>query len=726
MKTLIAIGLLFIPMLFIGQQKAVESLTKKLEEYKKDDSGKADLMLQLAASYYGTNTQKLSETAKDAYQLSSSINYKKGAAEALKLQGAAAISQGDFPGAESYFTQSLNGFQQINYLPGIAVCYSNLGSVKLYQNQYANALKLYQTSIRYAEKAGDYKTSAMAYGNMGIIYSEMKDYHKALLKFTSALQNHTQAKNENGMASSYSNIGTVYFNQDRNEEALQYYQLALSKNQEIGNQLGIARESGNLASLYMKINRYQDAFNNVKAALKINEELNNKKGVALNNQQLGEFYLHEKQYEKALDHFRKSVKKATEIGAKDIEKANFKSINELYDQRNMADSAYYFYKKFVGLKEDMDNETNRKQISRLEIQYEFDSKEEKYKTQQIIDQERLKQNQLLLSINNLRLSESNKERDLAQMGIQRTESELRNKKLESDARQKQLEISRKENQLKQNEIKVNKLRLNEKEKERWYLLSGVSVFALIGGLLFYQNQQRKKANRKLEVLNQQLDRANQNKIRFFGILNHDLRSPVAKLIHFLHLQKAAPDLIDPAHKIQLENQATASAEQLLAQMEDLLLWSKSQMENFQPQKRYFSAEAIFSELKMEWSGQNSTEFLYQYHPDLQMFTDKEFLKTILRNLVSNAQKVLQNRSDAKIWIGTAERSNEVVISVKDNGGGTSLEKFKALYEEDASLGIKHGLGLHVIRDFAKAIGSEVAVSTNTQTGETSIEVRLKK
>jgi len=58
MKTLIAIGLLFIPMLFIGQQKAVESLTKKLEEYKKDDSGKADLMLQLAAAYYAPKTQK--------------------------------------------------------------------------------------------------------------------------------------------------------------------------------------------------------------------------------------------------------------------------------------------------------------------------------------------------------------------------------------------------------------------------------------------------------------------------------------------------------------------------------------------------------------------------------------------------------------------------------------------------------------------------------------------
>ena len=45
------------------------------------------------------------------------------------------------------------------------------------------------------------------------------------------------------------------------------------------------------------------------------------------------------------------------------------------------------------------------------------------------------------------------------------------------------------------------------------------------------------------VLNNQLDEANKVKAKFFGILSHDLRSPVANLIHFLHLQKNDPDLL---------------------------------------------------------------------------------------------------------------------------------------------------------------------------------------
>jgi hypothetical protein len=55
------------------------------------------------------------------------------------------------------------------------------------------------------------------------------------------------------------------------------------------------------------------------------------------------------------------------------------------------------------------------------------------------------------------------------------------------------------------------------------------------------------------------------------------------LIHFLHLQKENPELMDEETKQRMQTKITTGAENLLDSMEDMLLWSKGQMENFKPQ-----------------------------------------------------------------------------------------------------------------------------------------------
>ena len=87
--------------------------------------------------------------------------------------------------------------------------------------------------------------------------------------------------------------------------------------------------------------------------------------------------------------------------------------------------------------------------------------------------------------------------------------------------------------------------------------------------------------------------ANKIKLYFFSILNHDLRGPLASLIHFLHLQKNDPEILDPKTKERLEKTTIESAEHLLESMEDLLLWSKGQMENFKPYPKKLNLKMLF-------------------------------------------------------------------------------------------------------------------------------------
>lgn len=72
-----------------------------------------------------------------------------------------------------------------------------------------------------------------------------------------------------------------------------------------------------------------------------------------------------------------------------------------------------------------------------------------------------------------------------------------------------------------------------------------------------------------------------------------------------------------------------------------------------------------------------------------------------------------------------EQKDFVTLTITDNGPGASAEKFRALFDENVSIGIKSGLGMHLIRDFSKAIDAEIIVDSKENIG-TSISIEIKK
>jgi len=137
--------------------------------------------------------------------------------------------------------------------------------------------------------------------------------------------------------------------------------------------------------------------------------------------------------------------------------------------------------------------------------------------------------------------------------------------------------SKREIDLKNKEIENKELQLSSQRKQKIFFIGGLFLLAVIGGLLYRQNIARKKTNTTLLQLNNELDEANKVKAKFFGILSHDLRSPVANLINFLRLQKREPGLLSEQQVHEHEQKIESSAESLLETMETMLLWSKGQM-----------------------------------------------------------------------------------------------------------------------------------------------------
>ena len=265
---------------------------------------------------------------------------------------------------------------------------------------------------------------------------------------------------------------------------------------------------------------------------------------------------------------------------------------------------------------------------------------------------------------------------------------------------------------------IKNIQIEDARKQRLFLVSGLILVAIIVLLLFKQNQNRKKTNQKLQVLNQELDEANKIKARFFSILNHDLRSPVSNLIHFLHLQKENPELIDEATALRMQTKVITGAENLLSSMEDILLWSKGQMENFKPHPQKVAIEVLFEETQKHFSSVENIQISFENPENIILDTDENYLKAIIRNLTGNAIKALNKTSNGKIIWKAWQENNQTYLSITDNGPGGTQEQFKALYDDSEVIGIKSGLGLHLIRDLATAINCKIEVDSKPDFGTT--------
>ena len=274
--------------------------------------------------------------------------------------------------------------------------------------------------------------------------------------------------------------------------------------------------------------------------------------------------------------------------------------------------------------------------------------------------------------------------------------------------------------LKNKEIEVSQLELVSQRKTQIGLIVGLALLGIIGGLLLWQNRMRKKSNTTLVVLNNQLDEANKVKAKFFGILSHDLRSPISNLINYLHLLKNEPELLSASEHNFYQQQIGQSTEELLQTMETMLIWSKEQMDHFKPEIRIVRVSDLFDYLQKFFAQASQVQINFRDPESLEVSSDENYLKVIMQNLTSNAIKALRNNPNGAITWKAHKEGVKTILSITDNGPGINAEQIKVLYHEESGVNAKTGFGFHLIRDLAKAIQYRISVESHPGMGTTFV------
>ncbi len=261
------------------------------------------------------------------------------------------------------------------------------------------------------------------------------------------------------------------------------------------------------------------------------------------------------------------------------------------------------------------------------------------------------------------------------------------------------------------ENRLHVLELENASRTRLLLVLGLAALGVISLLLYFIYRNKERLNRILNERNDQLDElnhrlaaANETKTRLFGIISHDLRSPVGKIISLLQIQKERPGLMNEEARQKHDARLKIASENVLETMEDLLLWSKSQMQHFSISlKPVHIADVLQKEVNLlqEHLPEEDIRIISRVPSSFVRQTDENFLSVIVRNLLMNAVR----HGDGDSTISVSADGSLLLISNR------SVSVNVAVLNERLSAGEidsgSSGLGLQIVRDLADAIGAKV-------------------
>jgi signal transduction histidine kinase len=261
------------------------------------------------------------------------------------------------------------------------------------------------------------------------------------------------------------------------------------------------------------------------------------------------------------------------------------------------------------------------------------------------------------------------------------------------------------------ENRLNILELQNATRTRLFLVLGLAALGIISLLLYliYRNKEKvnkvlNKQNDQLETLNAQLGIANDTKAKLFGIIGHDLRSPASQIVQLLQLQKEKPELLDEQTRLRHEEKLKVASENVLETMEDMLLWSKSQMQHFTPQfrKTYIAdtvqKEVHFLQQRMEEKNITINNTIAE---NFLQDTDENFVSVIIRNLLQNAVKY----SDAGSTISIINTASDLRIT--NQSSHTDAAALNVLLQNKQVYSKTSGFGLQIANDLAASIRAKI-------------------
>ncbi|MEI7492947.1 MAG: PAS domain S-box protein [Bacteroidota bacterium] len=240
----------------------------------------------------------------------------------------------------------------------------------------------------------------------------------------------------------------------------------------------------------------------------------------------------------------------------------------------------------------------------------------------------------------------------------------------------------------------------------------------------------KEVEQKIRKYTEDLQELNNSKDKFFSIISHDLKGPFNAILGFSEILTREWDDFTDEERQHFVLNIHSSAQNTFKLLENLLAWSIAQTgrQNFNPfpvDMSVVTNDMVI--LLRDQAEKKQIKIFTAVNFGTVVLADEQMVRTVIRNLISNAIKFTPLGGQVKIYTelvkGETDSQEMIRICVTDTGVGISAENLDKLFRIDQQLrssGTANekgtGLGLILCKELIDKHGGKIWVESEVGKG----------
>jgi signal transduction histidine kinase len=235
----------------------------------------------------------------------------------------------------------------------------------------------------------------------------------------------------------------------------------------------------------------------------------------------------------------------------------------------------------------------------------------------------------------------------------------------------------------------------------------------------------REANKNLLYSYQKLEEHDALEKEFINLAAHELRTPSQSIVGYSEMLKVLPK-----RNKQYEEAILRNAERLYSLVTNMLNIARIESQTMELNKTIFDLnikiDNVIKDISQQLELRRDNKVTIEFKPigKINITADKEKIFQVFSNLLNNALK-FTNQGTIIITVKQKEKTNQVVVTVKDSGPGIDPEilphlftKFKAKSEKGL------GLGLYISKNIIEAHHGKIEAYNNPNSKGATFVVTL--
>lgn len=284
--------------------------------------------------------------------------------------------------ARGYIERAIASASEVSDTLPLADAVNNLGNIYKDMALFSQAIDSYFEALRLWELKRDTAGMSIAYGSIGLAYLYQKDYPKAL----EYSMKHLVLSEKRGdlweSAKMCNNIAQIYNARQVYDSAVIFHRRSLNLHRQIDLATGVADACHNIAATLLYMGETDSARWYSKRAIEITSE----KNISVPPSYfltLGNVEQYRGNLKGATDNALRAYKIAREREMPLVISDASLLLSDIYGRTGRDDLAYRYLREHMQLKDSISNDEFLKQVTRMEIQYDFDKKQKEAEYVQI-------------------------------------------------------------------------------------------------------------------------------------------------------------------------------------------------------------------------------------------------------------------------------------------------------------------------------------------------------